>query len=105
MSMCLVRFSVTALVALKIAPWLSPHSGMYVNGILSSPMSECIHTNWRVVSDKDMYSASVEKRVTVFCALDNQEVTVPTRNTRCCGELTDAQSVTLFKVEDRADGG
>src|SRR5712675_521485 len=91
MSMCLVRFSVTALVALKIAPWLSPHSGMYVIGILSLPMSECIHTNWRVVSDKDMYSASVEERVTVFRTLDNQEVTAPARNTRCpiveCQEL------------------
>jgi len=64
---------------------------MYVIGILSLPMSECIHTNWQVVSNKDMYSASVEERVTVFCALDNQEVTAPARNTKCpiveCQEL------------------
>ena len=46
MSICFVRFSWTGFEVLKIAPWLSPHSGIVpLIGIPSSLKKEHIHTS------------------------------------------------------------
>ena len=83
MSICFVRFSWTGFEALKIAPWLSSHSGIApFMGIPSSLKKECIHTSCLQVSDRDMYSASVKESAIVFCALLFQEIAVPLSNTR-----------------------
>ena len=82
MSICFVRFSWTGFEALKIAPWLSPQSGIAPTGIPSSFKKECIQTSCLHVSDRDMYSASAEESAIVFCTLLFQEIAVPLSNTK-----------------------
>jgi hypothetical protein len=35
------------------------------------------------MSDRDIYSASVDESATVFCTLDNHEIAAPAKNTKC----------------------
>ena len=64
---------------MKIAPWLSLHSGIALSVIPSSPKSEFTHTNCLHVSDSDIYLASVEESATVRCALQFQ-LNIPLAN-------------------------
>ena len=96
-SICLVHLSWTGLEALKIAPWLSLQSGIVPIVIPSSFRNECIQTNCLDVSERDMYSASVDDRAIVFCTLLFQEIAAPLSNIKylvldCWDVLSDAQS-------------
>ena len=58
--------------------------------------TSCLH-----VSDRDMYSASVEESAIVFCALLFQEIAVPISNTKypvvdCQDSRSDAQSASAY---------
>ena len=90
MSICFVRFSWTGFEALNIAPWLSPQSGIVLTGIPNSFKKEHIQISCLHVSERDMYSASVEESAIVFCALLFQKIAVPLSNTK-------------FPVVDRQD--
>ena len=46
---------------MKIEPWLSPYNGMGASTMPSSDSRFLTHTSWRLVSDKDIYSASVDE--------------------------------------------
>ena len=82
MSICFVHFSWTGFEVLNIAPWLSPQSGIAPTGIPNSFRKECIQTSCLHVSDRDMYSASVEESAIVFYALLFQEIAVSLSNTK-----------------------
>jgi len=52
---------------MKIEPWLSLNNRMGASSMPSSENRFLTQTSWQLVSDKDMYSASVEESATVFC--------------------------------------
>ena len=96
-SMCFVRLSWTGLEALNIAPWLSPQSGIALIVIPSSFKNERIQTNCLDVSERDIYSTSVDDRAIVFCTLLFQEIAAPLSNIKYLvldhrDVLSDAQS-------------
>ena len=55
---------------MKIEPWLSPQIGTVLMSIPNSHSRDVIHTACQPVSDKAIYSASVEDRAMVFWACD-----------------------------------
>jgi hypothetical protein len=56
-------------------PWLSLHNGIGSKDIPISSKRDWIQTNCLVVSEIDMYSASVEDSAIDFCALKFQQNT------------------------------
>ena len=79
-SMCFVCLSWTGLEALNIAPWLSLQSEIALIFIPNSFKNERIQTSCLDVSERDMYSTSVDDRAIVFCALLFQEIAAPLSN-------------------------
>ena len=73
--MCFICFSCTGLEARKVDPWLSPHNGIGPKSIPISLKSVQIQTTCLLVSESDMYSASVEESAIDFCALEFQQDT------------------------------
>ena len=71
-SMCLLLASVTGLNAIKIEPWLSPHTGIGWRLYPSSPSSCHNHLACLLQSDREMYSASIEEWATHSCLQECQ---------------------------------
>ena len=72
-SMGLLYYSVTALDAMNMDPWLSPQIGMGSSLYPSLPRSWHIQNTCLPQSDKDMCSASTDEWATVGCCQECQK--------------------------------
>jgi len=67
---------------MKMDPMLSPLMGTVPKGKPNSSKRDFIHFTCQHVSDKAMYSASVDERVTIFCNQDCQHMMPLAKSTK-----------------------